>query len=126
MPQAIARGSDCIRASTAPVSATRSRPGPKESADWVIRVGPVRMAEKPARVPASAHTSMLIREAKTPVIWAASGLAAAARTARPYRLRLRKTPTARTASGAKTSIAKYDGVTSSAPTENCGRKSGDG
>ncbi len=76
-------GSDCIRASTAPVSAISRRDGPKLSPPVKPCVGWVRIAANAASTAAMPHASELVREAKMPAIRAASGLAAEARIAMP-------------------------------------------
>src|SRR5438477_8344638 len=87
-------------------------------------VGAVRMAVNADSAPAMAQASDDIREENTPDIRAVSGAAAAARRARPYRLRRRNTAIAMTKIGPRISIAEYDGVTSSAPMRNVGRNDG--
>ncbi len=126
MPATSAAGSDCIRASTAAVSAISSRCGPKLSPELKPRVGWVRMAVNAATAPASPQANELMRDENTPAIRAASGLAADPRIARPKRENFRKAPMARTTNGDRKSIPAYAGVTFSAPIVNDGSPGGSG
>src|SRR5204862_7333057 len=89
-------------------------------------VGCVTIAVNADSAPAIAHDSDDIRPAKMPAIRAASGLAAAARIARPKRLRLRNNAIANTMMGESSSIPVYDGVTRKTSIVNVGRPVGSG
>src|SRR5437764_9426984 len=119
-PPTRASGRLCIRAITAAVIARRISSGPKLSPLMKPCVGAVRMAVNADSAPAIPHASDDIRLAKMPDMRAASGLAAAARIARPYRDLMRKRASASTNTGDRNNMPEEARVTRSAPTLKTG------
>ena len=117
-----------MRAMTAPASARSSSDGPNAApaSKPPGMFGATRIAVNVESAPPIAHASVDMRDANTPAMRAASGFAAALRSARPKRLRRRNTASPTTSSGAKNSIPVAAGWTISVPTSKRGRPGGGG
>ena len=119
-PAPSATGSDDMRATSAAVSARSRNAGPmvKSSPADVVVSGAEMMAASVASAPASTHTSVDIRLMLMEARRAASGLAAEARMASPYRVRVRNSPRASVARGITTSTARCSLRTRTPPTSH--------
>ena len=92
---------------SAATSTRNSRPGPSVmmSPEVVVVIGAERIVPIVASIPASTHTSVDMRLTLMAARRAASGFAAAARTAIPYFVRLRKSASAMVSSGTTTRMS---------------------
>src|SRR3954452_770249 len=99
---------ETIRAITAATRTRTRRPGPRvtTSPDVVVVIGAERIVAMAARTPAMTQTSDDIRRTLIPASRAASALAADARTAMPYFVRLKKTAMAAVSNGTTTRMAR--------------------
>ena len=99
---------ETIRPINAATSTRRSSPGPRinRSPEVVVVIGADRIVPIVASTPATHHTSVDMPRTFTAASRAASGFDAAARTATPYFVRLRKKASAAVRSGTMTRISR--------------------
>src|SRR5581483_9732224 len=107
MPVMTAIEGDTMRAITAATSTRTRSPGPsvRTSPEVVVVIGADRIVATAARTPATTQTSDDMRRTLMPARRAASALAADARTAMPYLVRLRKMAMATVSNGITTRIS---------------------